>query len=138
MFPYSFGVQAPTVAKAKSDLAEHVEQLQKDHPESFKTHGAHVKAAQSAAEAVADLLSPDDESSDVAISVHGQLTTQKSADATKPDEVSGAEFHAYAGRLPTDPSKHAKPKKSAKAEPKAEASDAKPKPTPAAAQTPGK
>jgi hypothetical protein len=136
MFPYSFGVQAPTVAKAKSDLADHVEQLQKDHPEAFKTHGAHVKAAQDAAEAVADLLSPDDDSTDVAISVHGQLTSKKSADTTKPDEVSGAEFHAYAGRLPTDPSKHAKPKKPAKAEQKADAGDAKPKQT--APQTPGK
>jgi hypothetical protein len=135
MFPYSFGVQAPTVAKAKSDLADHVEQLQKDHPEDFKTHGAHVKAAQTAAEAVADLLSPDDDSTDVAISVQGKLTSKKSADATKADEVSGAEFHAYAGRLPTDLSKHAKPKKLVKEEPKA---DAKPKPAPGAPQAPGK
>ncbi len=115
MFPYSFGVQAPTVEQAKSDLVAHVEQLEKDHPDAFELHGAHVEAAVDAAHSVANLLSPDDDSSDVAISVHGNLTTQKGEDPAKP-EVRHAEFHVYAGRHPTDPSKHRKVKKPVSAE----------------------
>jgi hypothetical protein len=113
MFPYSFGVQAATKAKALSDLDAQIAELAKKHPEEADTHGGHLDAVHAAAAALVDMLPDDDEGSDVAISAAGHLTKKKNADGNP--EVQAAEFTAFAQRTASDPSKYSKePKKEPK------------------------
>lgn len=109
MFPYSLGVQAPTKERAESDLAAQIEKLSDQHPDEVEKYGQHLRAVQVAAATLIDLLPEDDESSDVAVSAAGHLITKKNeADGR---DVQSAQFTVFAGRAPTDPSKHAKPEK---------------------------
>jgi hypothetical protein len=112
MFPYSFGVQAPTKAKAKSDLATQADALAKKHPDQSKKYSLHLKTVQAAAGALIDMLSEDDEATDVAVSAAGHLDAKKNIDEKKDDDVSAASVHVTAHRVPTDPGKHSKPEKS--------------------------
>lgn len=112
MFPYSFGVQAATKAKALSDLDAQINELGMKHPQEADTHSGHLEAAHAAAAALVDLLPDDDEATDVAISVAGHLTAKKNAD-DRP-EVYAASFTAFAQRTPSDPSKYSKPAKEQK------------------------
>jgi hypothetical protein len=113
MFPYSFGVQAETKAKALTDLGDQVEELTKLHPEKAGLYASHLKAVKDAAVVLVGLLPEDDpgNKSDVAISAAGLLDAKKSADDKKPDDVRSASFNVHAHRCPTDESKYAKPAK---------------------------
>jgi hypothetical protein len=109
MFPYSFGVQAPTKAKAKSDLVAQANELAKKNPDEAEKYSDHIKTVLATAGVLIDLLPDDDKETDVAASAAGHLTAQKNADEKKDDDVLGSTVTVYAGRLPADPSKYAKP-----------------------------
>jgi hypothetical protein len=116
MFPYSFGVQAATKAKALTDLGDQVSELTKQHPEKADRYAAHLKAVQDAAVVLVGLLPEDDpdNKSDVAISAAGALDATKNADEKKPDDVQTTSLTVHAQRCPTDERKYAKPVKLAK------------------------
>lgn len=116
MFPYSFGVQAATKAKALTDLGDQVVELTKQHSEEADRYAAHLKAVQDAAVVLVGLLPEDDPEAktDVAISAAGLLEAKKNADEKKPDDVLSTSFNVHAQRCPTDESKYAKPAKPAK------------------------
>jgi hypothetical protein len=116
MFPYSFGVQAPTKTKAKSDLAAQADKLAKAFPDEAGKYSDHVKTVLATAGVLIDLLPDDDKETDVAASAAGHLSAQKSADEKKDDDVLWSTVTVYAGRQPADPSKYAKPDKDAKPE----------------------
>lgn len=115
MFPYSFGVQAPTKAKALSDLAAQAVELAKKYPDQAEKYSQHLRAVQDAASVLVDMLPEDDKETDVAVSAAGHLDTKKNADEKKDDDVQSASVHISAHRCPTDASKHAKPDKDAAA-----------------------
>ena len=117
MFPYSFGVQAPTKAQAKIDLAAQADALAQKHPEQAETYAGHLKTVQAAAGVLIDSLPEDDSTTDVAVSAAGHLKATPNADDAKIQDVQSASLHVAAERRPTDPSKHAKPVKAAKAAP---------------------
>jgi hypothetical protein len=127
MFPYSFGVQAPTKEAASAALVQQTDELADKHPDHAERYGAHLKAVHDAAGALLDLLPDDDEDnpSDVAISAAGHLTTKKNPD-TDEDDVQSASVHISADRRPTDVSKHPKKVKKAPASARAVQTDAAP------------
>jgi hypothetical protein len=117
MFPYSFGVQAATKEKAKSDIAAQVDALSEKHPDDAKTYAPHLSAVLATAGVLIDLLPQDDPVTDVAVSAAGHLHTKNlpADDEGKVAKVvQSASVHVAADRRPTDASKYEKPRKSAK------------------------